>query len=107
MSYEARFIKKSDRKEEVAYFRCSASDYSVAYSLLDVINAPQEWYQHSSFPLVTKEMNKDSLEKALSFAKKSGPDYYIGDKPYYVVRDVLQTACDSLSYEDKVIVELY
>lgn len=106
MSYEATFRKKSNG-EELGYFRCSMSGYSVAFGLLDVIEAPEDWYQGCSFPFVTKEMDKVSIEKAIKYAESKGPDYYSGDEPCYYVKDVLQEVYNSLSDEDEVEVFLF
>ena len=107
MSYEATFRKKSNG-EEVGYFKCSAGCYSVAFNLLTALDAPEEWYQEYSFPFVSKDMDKASVEEALKYTKcKKSPDYYIGDKPYYEVRDILQRVYDSLSDTDEVEVVLF
>lgn len=108
MSYQATFTKKSLGKgdEVVGNFRCTAGNFTVAYDLLDAIDAPQEFYQHSSFSIETLSMDKVDVEKALSRASKK-PNYYIEDKPYYEVRDILKNVYDSLSDNDKVEVVLY
>lgn len=105
MSYEATFKKSNG--EVLGYFRCSMDNSSIAFKLLDAIEAPDDWYQSGSFPFVTKEMDISSIEKALEYAQSKGPDYYSGDKPCYYVRDVLQDVYDFLSDEDEVKVFLF
>lgn len=108
MSYEATFTKKCEGKEvQVGYFRCSSGDSSVAFSLLSALGAPDEMYQPYSFPCVTVEADRWLIERALEYSKSEGPNYYLGDKPYYPVREVLQEVFDALSDEDKLEILLY
>ena len=108
MSYAATFTKKCRGENvEIGYFECGVHSYSVAFDLLDALKAPKEMYQHSSFPCVTVTTSKKIIEKALEYAKSSGPNYYIDKTPHYPIRDVLQEVFDSLSNDEEVKISLF
>lgn len=108
MSYEATFTKKCEGKEvEIGYFRCGARESCVAFELLNALNAPEEMYQHTSFPGVNVTTSKEIIGKALEHAKSNGPNYYMDDTPYYPVRDVFQKVFDSLSNDEEVRIYLF
>lgn len=108
MSYEATFIKKTSNKEELlGYFRCTSNGYSVTSSLLDAIDVSIDMCKKNSCHNIIKVMDKISLKKALKYVESKGPDYYLKDKPYYPIKEVLQEVYDCLSTEDKVEIFLY